>query len=713
MNFPRAVLLTACLRAPAIFAATSTPTIATSDGLMLGFGEDGRVATVRVDGKDVPLAARPALVRVRDAAARSALEPVMLAARREGDRVVLHSTERPLGLEIAATISSRGGFIEIAGEIAGGPRDRCIDLALYLPIDRRGFSIGTGLQNERARRRNARKEPASEADIDTSEDHDNAMYPLCPATNPATGVGLCLAVPPTHPTRFFVASDDGGVALIFRIGLSAASAQPGRTAFRAIAYRHDPAWGFRSALARYYEFYREDFFTRHAQRLGAWTTQNASRLAHPELYAYHEAGFTAWRHPGGTDSGINLKPSLQLFDEGPIADTLEDYERLCEFALDERHGIYSLPYTIVGQRQLLQLPALPRERAEAMRVLDGWSPKTSIRFDGPPQAGSFRSAEEHKTIIRNSTLHGADHQLAFMPRGYRGPTLTFPQNPNPHLFQAEGQPTVASYTLDYYIPMMLQSTTVDGIYVDSLGRWCGLYNYRTEHFKDSTVPLTYGGEPAQVCLWNLQSHAEYLWEAARRLHARGKILMANGVGADRVMLGFACDVMGREGAPAYDSGEGFYAARVAAGVKPYCLLNATHRTSARLWNSCLYLGYLMGCNSPAGLADEAKYLPLIIRCNEAGWQPVTQARARPAEVGVERWGGEKAGAPLLFTVMNRSTGSVNAEVVIDGNVMQRRRPVRAATLVAKRPFEMTEAGGRLVLKFRLGPEEAEVLEIAK
>jgi len=63
--------------------------------------------------------------------------------------------------------------------------------------------------------------------------------------------------------------------------------------------------------------------------------------------------------------------------------------------------------------------------------------------------------------------------------------------------------------------------------------------------------------------------------------------------------------------------------------------------------------------------------------------------------------------------MNRSTGSVNAEVVIDGNVMQRRRPVRAATLVAKRPFEMTEAGGRLVLKFRLGPEEAEVLEIAK
>ena len=63
------------------------------------------------------------------------------------------------------------------------------------------------------------------------------------------------------------------------------------------------------------------------------------------------------------------------------------------------------------------------------------------------------------------------------------------------------------------------------------------------------------------------------------------------------MLGFACDVMGGEGAPSYSAGEGFYALRVAAGLKPYCLLNAAHRVSPRLWNSCLYMGYLMGCNA--------------------------------------------------------------------------------------------------------------------
>jgi hypothetical protein len=96
--------------------------------------------------------------------------------------------------------------------------------------------------------------------------------------------------------------------------------------------------------------------------------------------------------------------------------------------------------------------------------------------------------------------------------------------------------------------MMLTSKYVDGIYMDSLGRWCGYYNFRSEHFKYSTVPLTYAGNPAQVCIWNLQSHAEYMWEARTRLHAQDKILMANGVHPERVMLGFACDVLGREGA---------------------------------------------------------------------------------------------------------------------------------------------------------------------
>ena len=197
--------------------------------------------------------------------------------------------------------------------------------------------------------------------------------------------------------------------------------------------------------------------------------------------------------------------------------------------------------------------------------------------------------------------------------------------------------TVAKYTLDYYLPMMFKSKYVDGCYLDSLGRWCGFYNYATEHFKYSTVPLTYAGsaqavfvEPGVACGIHLGTGPEIALLGKDFHRKRCSIRIA--------MLGFACDVMGSEGTPVYDAGENFYVSRVAAGIKPYCYLNASHRVSPKLWNSVLYMGYLMGANSKKGLADEKKYLPIIIKFNEAGWQPATYARARPKVVGVERWG---------------------------------------------------------------------------
>ncbi len=713
-----ALLLITCLA-----AAEERASIRTNDGLMIEFARDGRVSAIQLDGRVVPVAKESALFRIRDAASDSAFAPVISTTSESSGGLVLVSRTNSLGLDVRATIVSRGDFLQIDGEVAdanGG--DRCVDLKISLPAVGDGFVADTGLLDGAAapvRPKGSKKKKAMpakpadhEAEIDESNSEDNAWYPLAPTSNRSTGVGLTLAVPPTHPTRFVTGLDATGTFITLRIGISAAAAIPGRTPFRVTLYRHDPTWGFRAALARYYTFYREDFFTRHAKRIGAWTTQNASKLAHPELYAYHESGFPTWRHPAGTDSGVNMKLTLDHLDEGPIAHSLEDYERLCELALDEKHGIYSLPYTIVGQRQLLQLPALPRDFAAAMQTLNDWQPKESIRFDGPPQATSFRSAEELKSIIRNSGIHDAQHRAFFMARPYRGPTLTFAQNPNPNLFRGEGRPTIASYTLDYYVPMMLQSNYVDGIYMDSLGRWCGLHNFRTEHFKFSTVPLTYGGSPVQPSLWNLQSHAEYMWEAGTRLHAQKKILMANGVGPDRVMLGFACDVMGREGAPGSTLSEEFYTVRVAAGSKPYCLLNATHRSSPRLWAMSLYMGYLMGCNDPKALDDEARYLPLVIKCNEAGWEPITHARVAPAEIGVERWGGQGGGSPLLFTVMNRSSEPRDAVLTIDLAALQCGTDARAKALLDKLPIAREVNAQRLVLRFRLGAEEANVIEIS-
>ena len=103
-----------------------------------------------------------------------------------------------------------------------------------------------------------------------------------------------------------------------------------------------------------------------------------------------------------------------------------------------------------------------------MHVLDTWTTDRPILFNGPAQAVSFRSASELRTIIRNSTIENSEHHLEYMARPYRGPTLTFVQNPNPHLYDDSGKETIAKYTLDYYLPMMLNSSYVDGLYTDSL-----------------------------------------------------------------------------------------------------------------------------------------------------------------------------------------------------------------------------------------------------
>lgn len=701
-----------------VMAAESVASIATDDGLSLALGKAGQLEAIRLDGHSIPLSPEPVLFRLRDASAKSAFIPVALKVENSAGELQLTSEGHPLQLDLKASVARHGGFLQVDGELAAeAATDRCIDLKVYLPIATNGFVRGLGLAEgarpikARSLRQKSKKQKQTNAEIDTSVPDNNASYPLCPVSDIAAGAGLTLAVPPTHPTRFLLGSDAAGAYILLRIGLSPASAIPDHTPFRVILYRHDPKWGFRSALARYYDFYRAEFFTRRVKKIGAWTSQNASLLKNPQLYAYHEAGFPTWHHPGGTSSGINVKLTLEHLDEGPCCTNLEQYEQLCDLATDKKYGIYALPYTIVGQRQILQLPALPQNYAEAMKVLDTWSTTQPILFDGPPQAVSFRSADELKAIIRNSTIYDAQHRLQWVARPYRGPTLTFPQNPGPNLYRDSDKPTIAKYTLDYYLPMMFKSRFVGGCYVDSLGRWCSFYNYRADHFRYATVPLTYAGNPPQPCLWNLQTHAEYLWELGRRLHAQGKIVLANGVHPDRVMLGFACDVMGGEGKPNYLAGEGFHALRVAAGSKPYCLLNAAHGVSPRLWNSCLYMGYLMGCNAEKGLADETKYLPVIIKLNEAGWQPVTYARATPAVVGIERWGGQEPNSALFFTVMNRSLEPVQAEVTVDLPALHCASGATAKAMPSEIPVAAERKGKQLVLRFSLASEQATALQI--
>jgi hypothetical protein len=91
-----------------------------------------------------------------------------------------------------------------------------------------------------------------------------------------------------------------------------------------------------------------------------------------------------------------------------------------------------------------------------------------------------------------------------------------------------------------------------------------------------------------------------------------------------------------------------------------------------------------------------KYVPLCKRVAEAGWQPVTKARANEPQVYVERFG------ERLLTVFNHGSNPAKAVVMLDGlKAASARELVGARTLAVR--------NGRIELE--IAPEDVAVLEL--
>jgi hypothetical protein len=664
------------------------------DGLSLQVTEAGMITTILLDGKTLPGAEIPGGLSVRDVIQNGEFLPVSGKAESTKDGIAFKGKIEPLKLEMETMLQARGDYIAVEGVVRNrSGADRCVDVKFHLPVDCKDWQWGSDLAGEALihDKIEGRKNSSNQVTV----------YPFAPVSSSRLGAGISLAVPPTQVTLFNTGADKHGLYITFKIGISDATSPANETSFKLIVYRHDPKWGFRSSIQRYYEFFHEPFFTRRVKRIGAWSWHepSTSKLPNPQLYAFHEAGDEQWKAtPGEKHEGYST------------ANSVADYEKMCEFATDEKLGIYSLPYTIVGQRQIYRLPAMPKTRDEALEALDKWTTDKPLLFQSCGPADSFRNVEQLKAIIRNSGLYDEEQKPTVLIRDYLGNTVSFPLNPNPRLYSDSNKITIAKYTLDDYLPMLFEgSKLIDGCYLDSLGRWLNYYNYRREHFKYSTVPLTYSGKAPQASLWNAQSHAEYLWELSRRFRAQDKILFANGVHADRVMLGFAVDAMGMEGTPSYLKHDAFYSARVAAYTKPYCALNAGDNASPTTWNSCLYLGILIGSHSGKALAMERKFLPTIIRLNEAGWEPITHALTDSTAVGIERWG---SGREVLFSLMNRSKKPVQTSVRVDRRALHLGGTPEIVDLLSKKSITASASENELVFKVTLEPEQATAFSVA-
>ena len=86
----------------------------------------------------------------------------------------------------------------------------------------------------------------------------NNLVPIPAVWTDKGGIALC--IPPTDPCVFEVGADADGVRIQMAFGLSKDTTKfPSKAPFRFRIYSIDGTWGFRNALAKYYDWYPEHY----------------------------------------------------------------------------------------------------------------------------------------------------------------------------------------------------------------------------------------------------------------------------------------------------------------------------------------------------------------------------------------------------------------------------------------------------------------------
>jgi hypothetical protein len=112
-----------------------------------------------------------------------------------------------------------------------------------------------------------------------------------------------------------------------------------------------------------------------------------------------------------------------------------------------------------------------------------------------------------------------------------------------------------------------------------------------------------------------------------------------------------------------------------------------------------------------------KYIPILRRLNEAGWEPVTCARAGPEGILIERFGAWGARG-LYFTVRNSGDAPQRARLAVDltGLGLSQRDLGRLAMaeIVSRQPLELAGqiARGVAVLELPLEAFQTAVVHLA-
>lgn len=618
---------------------------------------------------------------------------------KEGGRLSLECEQ--LGLRLYVSFESGADRINVRGQLADERgRDRAIVLTWVLPLDARGWFWGDSLNDQRLISEQGRYHNSVVCGAGGRHGrHLVAPYPWVSLSTQKSGLMLArpLDCPRLMAWMYDYTAQHRFVAVRVELGLSPQTDKfPSRASFCfALSQLPRPEWGMRAAAERYYRMYPE-FFVKRAEHEGLWHLWVSTEVPNPE-----ELG-------------------LVFHEQEPY------YED--RIAFDDAHGGYSFTYAepcALWQRtnhydEKGHFDAKAFLATAMERALQPPTVTTDYPFWSQPR--HLPDAEIAQGLL-NSYI-GRDGEM----------TSCWTAPPDRVAINCNGDPELprpnrASLWFDYEGVPALKDPRVDGAYLDSVGYFGGSFgeaeNFRRKHWATADIPLVPSFQAEAPCQLAGFAHYELYKAICDAMHERGKLVLANTFPYAHVFVAHLIDVLGvGEGGDleTFHGADKLSFCRALAYRKPLSHMNYAYlkkeftleekeRAIYRNLIYCVWPGTGDGgdpnCFEPIRPLLR-KYVPIFRALAEAGWEPITQARATPEHVLLERYGSPTRGKTYLV-IHNPSYEPTVATVTLTDDLARAATKARGlADAVSEQNFRVEQG----CLKIALRPWRTTVLKLS-
>ncbi len=682
--------------------------LATDDGLTLGLADDGRVVSAQLDGaellagEDSPLAGFFA----RDVAVSSDLTVFEGSATADADGLHTDTRAESIGLGLRADYRAEGDHVAVDVTVTNlREGDRAVTVYFALPYPGENPVWWDDVIVTRAADINV-----TFGAFESCAAGANGRHSSYPFGCVGGDEGLALAIPMDHPIYHRIAASGGSRQLYLAVdlGLTEATTKfPNQASCSFVIYRCDGRWGLRSAAERYYAIY-PDLFEKRMERDGGWvcwgTVEGMENL--------DELGFLYHWGPGG-GSAIAHDDEIGIYSF-VYNDSMRYFADIGEF--EKR------PDTATAAESMMKLLDSDDPRAYTLGVREAATGRR--RYEDRERSMGREAAEQWlrdaNAAVRKSAAINADGnvQVGYLVNreGWGGTDWWSGRcacNIDPDIEGGWGQ-----FLFDQWIGPQVEGYRAEGGEYDGMGLDNFFTNSRTldfsrEHLAACDFPPTFAaGDFRPVVVGDTMMY-EWVRELKSRLVAQGKWLMANTGHQPFPFNQHLLDMNGLEWglertAPSTRT-LAYHKQVVSLPVQPPHY--EEHFIKMHLPMGAIPGGY--GRNEQFGPGTEtaaiyAKYIPILLRMQGAGWEPIPWASCDSADVSVERFG---TALPLVFSLHNHAAEPREVTVTVELATLGAGAATVAHDLVEGTDLGAKVVGGNLVFTTTLAASDATAVEV--